>query len=413
MSDPAKLCAHCGSTHPAAERVCPTTGLALQQGFRSKQRAAERARDVATPDPALEPGALVGGRYRLLRRLGCGGMSTVVEASIEEPGGRSEHVALKVLHRSLSGDQDAIARLLREADVVRMLAHPCVCAVLDMGRTESGQPYLVMELLRGESLAERLKRGVLSLGEVGEVLDPILDALEEAHARGILHRDLKPENVFLLEVGSGEPQRAKLLDFGVARAFGARREQHRLTDTGMVMGTPYYMAPEQARGEAKLDQRVDVWALGVMIYEALSGERPFHASNYNALLVKILTTQPRSLLEHAPDLPPLALHVVDKALAKRPEDRFQSVRELRRALAFACHEARSGFDDLDEPTVAMQRRRLPPNEPVAEEPTEAPYRRRHAPPEPRSVDDTEPLERGPSSDTDPDPEPTEVMRRAR
>jgi serine/threonine-protein kinase len=176
------------------------------------------------------------------------------------------------------------------------------------------------------------------------------------------------------------------------------------------------MAPEQACGESKLDQRVDVWALGVMIYEALSGERPFHASNYNALLVKILTAHPRSLLEHAPELSAVALHVIDKALAKRPEDRFQTVRELREALKFACRDAGAGFDDLDEPTVAMPRR-LPAVEPITDELPDAPYRRRHAPAEPRPVDDTVPMEREPASEpeptSEPEPEPTEVMRRVR
>lgn len=397
MDDGAVRCAHCGSSHPAAERTCPTTGLPNERGAPARSRSAERRRDLAAADPALAPGTLVVGRYRIVRLLGVGGMSTVVEASVEGAGPDAEPVALKVLHRSLSEDQEAIARLLREADVVRTLAHPCICAVLDMGRTEAGQPFLVMELLRGESLAERLRRGPLSLGELGEAIDPIFDALEAAHDRGILHRDLKPDNVFLLRDGTRGP-RARLLDFGVAQTFGPNKESHRLTATGMVMGTPYYMAPEQARGESRLDQRVDVWALGVILYESLAGERPFVASNYNALLVKILTAQPRPLSDHAKDLPSLAAHVVDKALAKRPEERFQSIRELRAALAVVCREAPPGYDDLDEPTVAMPSRRAPAYEAIG---ADGAVRRRE-----RDTDPTEPL-------PDPDPEHTEVIRRGR
>ncbi|MBM4358152.1 MAG: serine/threonine protein kinase [Deltaproteobacteria bacterium] len=328
----------------------------IDRAVHERRRSAQRQREVTKLDPALEPGTIVEGRYRIARRLGSGGMSTVVEAEVIEavPFATGGRVALKVLHRALSASQESIARLLREADVVRTLAHENVCAVYDMGRTANGQPYLVMEFLEGENLAERIERaGRLDIVEVVTVLTPVLAALEAAHERGVIHRDLKPENIFIVDAARGAATRTKLLDFGVARNFGHDREQQRLTDTGMVMGTPYYMAPEQARGEGKLDQRVDVWALGVILYEALTGERPFHAGNYNALLVKILTQQPREILQVVPELPPLIALVVEKALAKRPEERFQTVRELGAALELAARELAVPWDDLDDPTVAL------------------------------------------------------------
>ncbi len=358
-SDPMSVetvrCVHCGSAHSAAERRCPTTGLAIERGVVERRRSVQRQREATSLDPALEPGTVIDGRYRIVRKLGSGGMSTVVEAEVlgTVPFPANGRVALKVLHRSLSDNQESIARLLREADVVRTLHHEHVCAVFDMGRTEHGQPYLVMEFLRGQNLAERIEFGPLGVSETVATLLPVLEALEAAHALGVIHRDLKPDNIFILV---GHPERgggSKLLDFGVARNFGYERDHQRLTDTGMVMGTPYYMAPEQARGEGKLDQRVDVWAIGVILYEALTGERPFTATNYNALLVKILTQQPRPVTQLAPHLPPLMAMVVGKALAKRPEERFQTVRELGDALRLVREEAGETWSDLDDPTVAL------------------------------------------------------------
>ena len=285
-------------------------------------------------------------------------MSTVVEAEVigNVPFATDGRVALKVLHREISDDQESIARLLREADLVRSLAHDNVCAIFDMGRTLNGRPYLVMELLRGQSLAERITRGPLSVSEAVAVLQPVLAALEAAHARGVVHRDLKPDNIFIVNSNERKTVKSKLLDFGVARSFDGDREKHRLTDTGMVMGTPYYMAPEQARGERKLDQRIDVWAIGVILYEALTGERPFVATNYNALLVKILTQQPRKLSIVAPWMTSVISMVVEKALSKRAEDRFQTVRELADALRLAEQESGGTWSDLDDPTVALGER---------------------------------------------------------
>jgi len=277
-------------------------------------------------------------------------MSSVVEAEVLL-GVSLPNVALKVMHRALSADQESIARLLREADLVRSLRHPNVCEVFDMGRTAAGQPFLVMELLRGRSLAERLDDGALSPLEALDAVLPVLSALEAAHARGVVHRDIKPDNVFLVDDAGGEHFTGKLLDFGIARAYGREQADQRLTDVGVVMGTPYYMAPEQARGRRRLDPRVDIFSVGVILYEALTGRRPFAANNYNALLVAILTEEPTPVRELAPHVTEGLARIVRKAMAKLPEQRFQSAREFFEALRTV--QAELCPSELDELTVAI------------------------------------------------------------
>lgn len=275
-------------------------------------------------------GKLVGGKYRVLAAIGEGGMSSIYEAEHVQT---HRCVALKVLHPALADDPEAIARLQREAKVVSTISHPNICEVFDLGRTEEGSPYLVMERLRGDSLAARIKQGAFSFADLAPLLRQVLGALGSAHALGILHRDLKPENIFVEDGRHGAPASAKLLDFGISKAMSSDfGEDQRLTHTGMVMGTPYYMAPEQARGDSALDQRVDLWAVGVLMYEALSGRRPFVATNYNALLVKILTSRPRPLDRLVPSLHPAVLEIVERALSKLREDRYQTAEEFVHAL---------------------------------------------------------------------------------
>ncbi len=352
MSERFIRCAHCGLPHAARVRVCPTTGLHIEKIARGarRRRYTETAKNRSGNDTDL--GRIIDQKYRVVGRLGAGGMSTVFEAEPITPSaaGGGAHVALKVLHPSLHDDPEAIARLRQEAELVRSIGHPNICPVLDMGRTSESEPYLVMERLYGESLAERIKRGPLGFYDLAPIMLQILAALGAAHHAGVLHRDLKPENIFIEEHEPGDTPRAKLLDFGVAKTMGYDIDQPRLTDTGMVMGTPYYMAPEQARGESRLDQRADLWAVGVILYEALSGRRPFVANNYNALLVKILTSHPRSLAGLVPGLPVAVTYVVEKAMAKLREDRFQSAAELMAAIDFAQRE------NIDAPPPPRQAR---------------------------------------------------------
>ncbi|HHH28799.1 MAG TPA: serine/threonine protein kinase, partial [Polyangiaceae bacterium] len=252
---------------------------------------------------------------------------------------------------------EAVARLRQEAQVVSTIGHPNICEVFDMGRIANGSHYLVMERLRGESLADRLKDdGPMSFIELAPLVRQILKALAAAHKKGILHRDLKPENIFIEEARQFGKATAKLLDFGISKSMSYDFVQNqRLTHTGMVMGTPYYMAPEQARGDSGLDQRVDLWAVGVIMYEALTGRRPFVATNYNALLVKILTSKPRPVQKLDPNIPQDVAAIVDRALSKLREDRFQEADEFRAELGRV--EKRIRTEDPHAATSMMTPRR--------------------------------------------------------
>jgi len=286
----------------------------------SSVRKLEQRRDLV--------GIEIGGKYRIKALLGQGGMGAVYEAEHVSIG---RLVAVKVLHPKHAQQAEAIARLRHEARVAGSIGHPNICETYDLGRLDDGSPYLVMERLVGETLDQRIKRdGALPERDIIDVMFQVLSALGAAHDKGIIHRDLKPENVFLLR-RPGSPPIAKLLDFGISKAIHDNRDPD-LTMPGIVMGTPYYMAPEQARGDRGLDHRVDIWAAGVILYEALSGRRPFVARNYNALLVQILTSKHRPLAEVRPGINLTLERVVDRALSKMREDRFQTALEFREAL---------------------------------------------------------------------------------
>ncbi|WP_437674942.1 serine/threonine-protein kinase [Sorangium sp. So ce131] len=274
-------------------------------------------------------GHVIGDKYGVTAIIGEGGMGAVYEAEHLQIG---RLVAVKVMHSRDTSSRDAAARLEHEARVAGRIGHPNICEVYDMGRLPDGSPYLVMERLHGETLAQRIERcRVVPPYELVDIMLQVLSALVTAHERGIVHRDLKPDNIFLSERAGMLPV-AKLLDFGISQAEGLDGAGMDLTRTGMVMGTPYYMAPEQARGDVELDHRLDLWAVGVILYEGLTGQRPFVARNYNALLVQILTLWHRPVTELEPAIPPGLSRLVDRALAKAREERFQSAREFQEAL---------------------------------------------------------------------------------
>ncbi|WP_434043896.1 MULTISPECIES: serine/threonine-protein kinase [Sorangium] len=274
-------------------------------------------------------GHVIGDKYGVTAIIGEGGMGAVYEAEHLQIG---RLVAVKVMHARETQQREAISRLEHEARVAGRIGHPNICEVYDIGRLPDGSPYLVMERLHGETLAQRIERcGVVPPGELIDIMLQVLSALVTAHERGIVHRDLKPDNIFLSE-RTGMLPVAKLLDFGISQASGVDGAAMDLTRTGMVMGTPYYMAPEQARGDVELDHRLDLWAVGVILYEALTGQRPFVARNYNALLIQILTLWHLPVMELDPSIPPALSRLVDRALAKAREDRFQSAREFQEAL---------------------------------------------------------------------------------
>lgn len=330
-------CPHCGLLHVSSRATCPATGLAihgLDSARKTERRGARFARQPPAPVavvPAV-PKSLIGTildeRYQVVGVIGQGGMGTVYEAKQLTVG---RMVALKVLKPENAQKPDAIARLRHEARIVSQLGHPNICEVFDIGQLADGTPYLVMERLRGKTLAERIQEGEpINVTELVEVTMQVLAGLETAHKKNIIHRDMKPDNIFLAERASGIV--AKILDFGISKATVPDELAHHLTRTGMVMGTPYYMAPEQAMGERSLDGRVDVWGVGICLFEALTGRRPFVAKNYNALLVQILTVPTPSIRSIRADVPPALATVIERTLEKRREQRYQSARELAEAL---------------------------------------------------------------------------------
>jgi serine/threonine-protein kinase len=269
-------------------------------------------------------GDVIGAKYRLERLLGAGGMGAVFEARNLVLG---TEVAVKLVHR-VASSPEAHARLLREARAAASLRHPSVVRVYDYGETERGDPFIVMEALRGGSLADLLDaERRLPAAYAVQVLLPVAAALAEAHGRGVVHRDLKPENVVLAQ---GEVLVPKVIDFGVAKLLGP--EHGRYTRTGAVLGSPAYMSPEQARGRADVDARTDVWSLCVVLYEMITARRPFAGDNYHALLNAVIEDVPTPApYFRAGDEALWA--ILDRGLAKSPDDRWPSMRSLGRALA--------------------------------------------------------------------------------
>jgi eukaryotic-like serine/threonine-protein kinase len=244
--------------------------------------------------------------------------------------GRS--VAVKVLHPNYAQKAEAVQRFYREARAAGRIGHPNVCEVYDLDTLADGSPYLVMEKLVGETLARRIAtEGRLPLYDLVDILIQVLSALIAAHEKGIVHRDIKPENVFLTK-RTGCPPLAKLLDFGVSKTIGTTADNAGddpdLTRRGMVVGTPHYMSPEQARGDRDLDERVDVYACGVILYEALTGHRPFIAPSHGALLREILNANPRPARELRRALPSAFEVVLHKAMARDREERHASAAEF-------------------------------------------------------------------------------------
>ncbi len=276
----------------------------------------------------VEIGQLIRGKYRLVRLLGDGGMGTVYEAMHEGLGTR---VAIKVLHADLARRSGLVERFLREARVSAQIKSTNVVQVMDVDRTEQGDAYIVMELLEGEpmsSLLERERRVAIPIAV--DYTGQILRALEAAHALGIVHRDLKPENVFVTYPG-GKPL-LKLIDFGIAKAHLSDPGAKNLTVAGVVMGTAEYMAPEQAHSADKVDARSDLYAVGVMLYELIAGQRPVSGEDARIIAVRVERGDVTPLVHVAPDVPRELAGLVHRAMAARPELRFASAAEMRLSL---------------------------------------------------------------------------------
>jgi serine/threonine-protein kinase len=324
-----KICHTCQQTYSDELEFCPRDGVHLVT--------------QATETEVLLAAGL-SRRFRLVRRLGQGGMGTVFLA--EQIGVGNRRVALKVLNRQLLDEPDFLLRFQNEAGSTGLIRHENVVTVYDSGQADDGTPYIAMEFLEGESLREVLKRrGALPVSEVGEILEQAAQGLNAAHKLGIIHRDLKPDNIFLtypddvgatLVVAPG-PRRivVKIVDFGIAKL----RESGMHTLTGMVLGTPAYMSYEQASGMTsdELDARSDIYSLGVVVYEMLTGQAPFHSVTPAGYLRKHLLEQPPPFRAVTPALgvPPAVEAAVMKALVKDRDQRYSSAMDFARAFQAA------------------------------------------------------------------------------
>jgi serine/threonine protein kinase len=292
------------------------------------ERGLDDALDDLEQGAMPEPGGLIGGKYRVERLIACGGMGAVYEATHKVSGKR---VAVKWMLPTLGQIKGARERFIREACATARIAHPNVVDIYDVG-SESGSVYLVMEYLRGETLAQRMARGALSVHEAIALLLPALRGVAAAHAHAVIHRDLKPDNIFLCCNEEGEELEPKVLDFGISKITTDEVRDLAITHSGAVLGTPYYMSPEQVRGAREVDARTDVYAFGVMLFEALTGQWPFDAETYNELIVKIATEPTPRASDRNPDLHPEIVAVIERAMAREPEARFPNIESLALAL---------------------------------------------------------------------------------
>ena len=289
---------------------------------------AEPAVDAPMRMAAERTGQVLADTYRLTRLLGEGGMATVYEAvHIELP----KRFAVKFLHLHALQIDEVASRFRREAFATCAIGHPNIVDVIDFRRDEHGQPYMVMEYLEGEDLSTRIKaRGRLGIDETVRIADEIADALHAAHEKDIVHRDLKPQNVMLVRF-KGRDDFVKVVDFGISKILDSTSL---MTKTGAVFGTLSYMSPEQIDGHVDLiDRRTDVFALGATIYEMLTGRVAFDGPSHAAILRQVCDREPRPIPELRPDVPPALVRVVARAIAKKREDRFDSMAALREALA--------------------------------------------------------------------------------
>ena len=372
-------CPTCHLDYPPGTKVCPRDGTALSIGTAMEAGADEARQDGArageslaaesmrvklgsaptvperlperspglgastaaiAAQPEAQPqqeqqfdsliGTVLAGRYEVVRRIGEGGMGAVYEAKHALIGKR---VAVKVLLEKFHAKSDFVARLLQEARLASSIGHQNIVDVTDFGTTDDGRSFVVMEFLDGESLADLERREApLPIERSLRIARQAPSALGAAHAKGIFHRDVKPENLYL--VRRGDADFVKVVDFGISKAVkpggddGA--EAYRLTHTGLLLGTPLYMSPEQARGDEDLDHRADIWALGVLLYECLTGEVPFRANNYLQIISQVLTHEPLSPSRLRPELgiPDAVDAVVMRAMEKDRARRYQTMAEL-------------------------------------------------------------------------------------
>jgi serine/threonine protein kinase len=326
-----RRCPSCGARYPGDFRVCPRDATPLEDAPEGE-------------DPLI--GQVFDGTYEIVRAIGEGGMGRVYEARHSRL--HKKRFAVKLLHQELARQPEVVTRFQREAEASASIGHPNVMNVLDVNVTADGQPYIVAELLQGEQLGDYLDRTTkLPVPEAIRIVRQVCQALGAAHAQGIVHRDVKPENVFLTgDLAKLKRTDVKVLDFGISKLADAGGEN--LTKTGMVMGTPDYMAPEQARGD-RVDARADIYAVGAILYRALTGRKPFEGLDPMATLTAVLVQEPKRPSALEPTIPLTLELVIQRAMAKRLTDRYSTMEELDLELA--------AFDAANTPVTTSM---LPP-----------------------------------------------------
>jgi serine/threonine-protein kinase len=331
-----KICPTCGTEYPSDERFCPRDGTAL--------RALDGGTDIV--------GSVIADRYHVVRKLGEGGMGRVYLAEQVKMGRMS---AVKVMNRRLAQDPDAISRFNREAANASRISHQNVAQVYDFGETAEGLIYLAMEFVEGEPLTDILRRsGALPPERAAEIVRQTAEALAVAHDMGIVHRDLKPDNIMITRARDGSDL-VKVVDFGIAKAMNV--EAQKVTRTGLVVGTPEYMSPEQIAGDP-LDGRSDIYSLGLVAFNKLTGRLPFLSKTAQESVIMRLTEPPRRLAEIRPQVPwsPAVQAVMDRALQRDAALRYASASEFGRALSAAVREQPTSFP----PDGATAEPTLPP-----------------------------------------------------
>ena len=287
----------------------------------------------------LVAGSTIDERYRLISLIGEGGMASVWRA---EDYNLKRAVAIKLLYLGPQRDPaSAVEQFLREARIAAAVQHRNVIHTMDFGTTQEGVPYMVMELLQGESLADRMMREpVLRVDEWVRIAEMTLRGLAAVHEAGIIHRDLKPQNIFLQRDSDG--MYPKILDFGISRSSGQQQLASPITtQAGFVIGTPHYMSPEQASGEGQVDHRADIYSMGTILYEGLSGRLPFEAETTSDLLRRIVLSEPTPLRELVPTSVETIADCVSQAMARNRDERFSDARAFRAAAARAAGPARA------------------------------------------------------------------------